>query len=100
MKVTQKAPKRSPIPEMSVACNSCTYMQKVPGNTQIFICCMCNNMTECVPLYGLFVCGKCQCQVCYPYGTSTMIRCTKCSTVNQVPLEPKKKYLNEEQKLK
>ena len=49
-------------------------------------------MNECYPLYGLFVCGSCQRKVCYPYGTSEMIRCTCCGTVNKVPTEPQKRY--------
>lgn len=71
--------------QRKVACEHCTFEQNVPGNTQVYVCCCCNNMNECFPLYGLFICGCCQGKVCYPYGTSDMIRCTRCGTVNRVP---------------
>ena len=77
-----------------VACDQCTFEQNVPGNTQVYACCMCNNMNECYPLYGLFICGRCQTSVCYPYGTSELIKCTRCFTVNKVPIEPQKKYID------
>ena len=52
-------------------------------------------MSECYPLYGMFICGSCQGKVCYPYGTSDMIKCTRCQTINKVPIEPKKKYVSQ-----
>ena len=84
--------------DRKVACDKCTFEQNVPGNTQVYVCCMCNAMNQCFPLYGLFICGRCKTNVCYPYGTSEFIKCTKCSTVNRVPIEPQKKYKNEEVK--
>lgn len=79
-----------------VACEKCTYEQMVVGNTQVYVCCMCNAMNECFPLYGIFICGQCKTNVCYPYGTSEFIKCTKCGIVNKVPTEPQKHYKKEE----
>ena len=59
---------------------------------------MCNEMNECYPLYGLFICCRCHSNVCYPYGTSEFIKCTKCSTVNKVPSEPNKNYTSQNKK--
>lgn len=68
----------------TVNCDKCTFTQSVPGNAQMYICCMCNEIIECFPLYGVFTCGICMAKVIYPYGTSSLIKCTKCLTVNRV----------------
>ena len=52
-------------------------------------------MNECNPAYGIFICGTCQSKVLYATATSSMIRCTKCSTINKVPpMIRKNKYQN------
>lgn len=61
----------------------------VPATTQVYVCCCCNNMCQCYPLYGLIHCGRCQIKVCYPYGTSEMIRCIRCNAINKVESEPR-----------
>ena len=47
-------------------------------------------MNECFPLYGAFTCGICKAHVIYPYGTSQLIKCTRCQTVNRVVTDPEK----------
>lgn len=39
----------------------------------------------------MFTCGICKAKVIYPHGTSALIKCTKCQTINRVNPEPKKK---------
>jgi LSD1 subclass zinc finger protein len=49
-------------------------------------------MNECQPVYNLFTCYGCRAQVCYQLGVSDVIRCTKCKTINKVPMSVKPNY--------
>jgi phage FluMu protein Com len=49
-------------------------------------------MNECYPLYGIVICGCCQAKFGFGFGMSEYVKCPKCSSVNKVPLEPKKQY--------
>ncbi len=57
----------------------------VPANTHSFICFNCDCAQRCHPLFGIFICGSCQRKVWYQLGTSNLIKCTKCGTVNSIP---------------
>lgn len=52
-------------------------------------------MNECKPTYNLFICCGCHTQVCYQLGVSQMVRCTRCKTVNRVPLNVSPNYSRE-----
>ena len=66
-------------------CKFCTLEQKVAGNIQIFICNVCENMSECDPKYNIFICCGCMTKVVYPLNTSEKIKCSRCRVVNLVP---------------
>jgi LSD1 subclass zinc finger protein len=38
-----------------------------------------------VPVYGILTCVSCHSRVLYSVGSSDFIKCTKCTTVNEVP---------------
>lgn len=61
-------------------------MQSVPATSEHFSCGHCASQNKCTPLYRIFICGTCRAKVCYATGASDLIRCTKCSSVNKVPL--------------
>ena len=71
---------------MHVACFYCTCVQSVPATSECFSCGQCASQNKCTALYRIFVCGTCSAKVCYATGSSDLIRCTKCSAINRVPL--------------
>lgn len=68
-------------------CEHCSEAQMVPANSHAFICFSCQITQECNPTYGIFICGSCEKKVWYMYGQSSYIKCTKCGTINNVPLK-------------
>jgi LSD1 subclass zinc finger protein len=58
----------------------------VPATSERFTCGHCANQNKCSPLYRIFLCGTCNAKVLYTTGSSDLIKCTRCSAVNKVPL--------------
>jgi len=72
-----------------VSCYICLNVQSVPGTVNTFRCGSCNGVNECSPVYALLRCFQCNVRVCYANGVSDYIKCTRCSTVNEVQKEIK-----------
>ena len=82
-------PKKATLPSMLVSCFNCQTPQSVSGTTTKFYCDVCQIPNECVPSHGIIRCFKCYTKVLFAKGTSDFIKCTKCSTVNELTIEIK-----------
>jgi LSD1 subclass zinc finger protein len=89
---SQKIKATDHVPNFSVrlvACYKCYNVQTVPSTTDTFRCGTCSNINECVPTFAFLRCYSCKSKVLYARGVSDFIKCTKCTTVNEVPREVK-----------
>jgi hypothetical protein len=70
------------VPDMLVTCQFCMCPQNIPGNSTIYICYSCQRRVKCFPTHNIFKCAGCNKRVCYQLGTSHLIKCGHCKTVN------------------
>lgn len=68
-----------------MTCYLCVKVQTVPGTSEVFVCGSCDRINECFPTHGILRCYSCNAKVLYPTGTSDFIKCTRCTTVNEIP---------------
>lgn len=70
------------VPDMLVTCHQCVCPQNIPGDSTIYVCYNCQRRVKCFPTHNIFKCSSCNKRVCYQLGTSHLIKCGYCKTVN------------------
>lgn len=74
------------MPDMLVTCHYCNCAQNIPGDSSLYICYQCQRRVKCFPTHSIFRCTQCNKRVCYQLGTSHLIKCGYCKTINEVPV--------------